>query len=74
MTKKISNYEKFMASAELTEKERELIELASAIRAKEVLDEYYSDVANNALYIRQQSKTFFLMDDMLRIKNKMVKG
>lgn len=65
-------YEKFMRSHNLTQEQRDLIEFASALRAKETLEGYVRNVFDNALYIRQQSKTFFLKDDMFEIKNRMI--
>lgn len=73
MAKKESAYERFIKQSELTAQELDLINLASSVRAKEMLDNYIHDVFSNAQYIRQGAKSFFSREDMLKIKERMMK-
>lgn len=72
MAKK-SAYKMFIEQSDLTEAEESLINLASSIRAKELLEKYIQDVFSNATYIRQGSKSFFSREDMLSIKERIMK-
>lgn len=63
----------FIENPELKDSERDLINLASSIRAKELLEKYIQDVFSNAAYIRQGSKSFFSREDMLSIKERIMK-
>lgn len=68
-----SSYKIFIEQSDLTEDEKLFIDLASSIRAIELLEEYIQDVFSNATYIRQGSKSFFSREDMLSIKERIMK-
>ena len=69
---KESAYDQFIRQSDLRQAELDLINLASSIRSKDMLDEFVKKILDNAQYIKQGSKSYFSWQDIMDIKQKMM--
>lgn len=69
---KESAYDQFIKQSDLRQAELDLINLASSIRSKDMLDEFVKKILDNAQYIKQGSKSYFSWQDIMDIKQKMM--